>query len=180
MLFEMTGDYGISLAGIIAVACAVGTRRALMYENIYTMKLARRGHVIPKERHSHMYLIRHVRDVMAPVGHVVERADLVPVAPAVNGPSRQRDYAVVVENQRIQGVVAVDRDNPTHALSAVLSPVGVARDDTFLQRVMSRMARRGQAATLVVNEGRVPRAENVIGVVTRDDIAGTILRDFRR
>jgi CIC family chloride channel protein len=178
MLFEMTGDYGIALAGIISVACAIGTRRALMYENIYTMKLARRGHYIPKEFHSHMYLIRHARDVMSPVGHVIERADLVPVAAAAFPTDKPRDYAVVVENHHIHGVVAVDSENPTHALSPILSPVGFSRDDTFLQQVMAHMARRGQAATLVIHDGRVPRAENIIGVVTRDDIAGTVLSDF--
>ena len=37
----------------------MGPRRVLVSENIYTLKLARRGHRIPKVRHSHMFLIRH-------------------------------------------------------------------------------------------------------------------------
>ena len=37
------------------------------------MKLARRGRRIPKERHSHMFMIRHAQDLMLPVKGVVPR-----------------------------------------------------------------------------------------------------------
>jgi hypothetical protein len=45
---------------------------------------------------------------------------------------------------------------------------------------MSRMSQRGHVATLILREGRTPRPDNVVGVVTRDDIVGTILADFER
>ena len=43
---------------ILAVAVSVGVRRVLSRENIYTMKLVRRGHVIPKALHANMFLVR--------------------------------------------------------------------------------------------------------------------------
>jgi len=76
MIFEMTGDYNITLAAIIAVACAIGTRRALVAENIYTMKLARRGHHIPQDHKTHMFPIRLAREVMKPVVATVEESEL--------------------------------------------------------------------------------------------------------
>ena len=39
----MTRDYDIVLPMILAVAVALGVRRMLSRENIYTMKLVRRG-----------------------------------------------------------------------------------------------------------------------------------------
>ena len=36
----------------------------LSRENIYTMKLVRRGHPIPKALHANMFLVRRARDVM--------------------------------------------------------------------------------------------------------------------
>ena len=36
----------------------------LSRENIYTMKLFRRGHVIPKALHANMFLVRRAKDVM--------------------------------------------------------------------------------------------------------------------
>ena len=65
MIFEMTRDYGIVLPMIVAVAVAVGVRRVLSRENIYTLKLFRRGHVIPKALHANMFLVRHAHEVMA-------------------------------------------------------------------------------------------------------------------
>ena len=64
MIFEMTRDYSIVLPMIVAVAVAVGVRRVLSRENIYTLKLFRRGHVIPKALHANMFLVRRAREVM--------------------------------------------------------------------------------------------------------------------
>ena len=64
MIFEMTRDYDIVLPMILAVALSVGVRRLLSRENIYTMKLLRRGHVIPKALHANMFLVRRAKEVM--------------------------------------------------------------------------------------------------------------------
>ena len=64
MIFEMTRDYDIVLPMILAVALSVGVRRLLSRENIYTLKLFRRGHVIPKALHANMFLVRRAKEVM--------------------------------------------------------------------------------------------------------------------
>ena len=64
MIFEMTRDYDIVLPMILAVAVGLGVRRMLSRENIYTMKLVRRGHPIPKALHANMFLVRSARDAM--------------------------------------------------------------------------------------------------------------------
>ena len=63
MVFEMTRDYDIVLPMILAVAVGLGIRRLLSRENIYTMKLVRRGHPIPQALHANMFLVRSARDV---------------------------------------------------------------------------------------------------------------------
>ena len=65
MIFEMTRDYGIVLPMILAVAVSVGVRRVLSVESIYTLKLFRRRHAIPKALHANMFLVERARDVMA-------------------------------------------------------------------------------------------------------------------
>ena len=64
MIFEMTRDYDIVLPMILAVAVALGVRRLLSRENIYTLKLVRRGHPIPKALHANMFLVRSAKDAM--------------------------------------------------------------------------------------------------------------------
>ena len=49
---------------ILAVRMSLGVRRMLSNENIYTMKLARRGHPIPKALHANMFLVRSAADIM--------------------------------------------------------------------------------------------------------------------
>ena len=39
-------------------------RRLLSRENIYTIKLVTRGHIIPKALHANMFLVRHAEEVM--------------------------------------------------------------------------------------------------------------------
>ena len=64
MVFEMTRDYNIVLPMVLAVAVGLGVRRLLSRENMYTMKLYRRGHPIPKALHANMFLVRSAADAM--------------------------------------------------------------------------------------------------------------------
>ena len=48
MIFEMTRDYGLVMPMIVAVALSIGVRRVLSRENIYTIKLVERRHMIPE------------------------------------------------------------------------------------------------------------------------------------
>ena len=64
MIFEMTRDYEIVMPMIVAVAVAIGIRRLLSRENIYTIKLVARRHFIPKALHANMFLVRPAGDVM--------------------------------------------------------------------------------------------------------------------
>ena len=64
MIFEMTRDYDLVMPSIVAVALAIGVRRLLSVENIYTIKLVGRGHFVPKAMHANMFLVRRAGDVM--------------------------------------------------------------------------------------------------------------------
>ena len=43
---------------------AIGVRRVLSRENIYTIKLVGRHHLIPKALHANMFLVRHANEIM--------------------------------------------------------------------------------------------------------------------
>jgi CIC family chloride channel protein len=179
MLFEMTGDYSITVAAIIAVVCAVGVRTGLSPQDIYTTKLVRRGHFIPRDRRSHMFPLRHASDVMEPVVGAFERAAFQPPDALTDLGQEGRHFSLLVNGRSIRGVVPVDPENPSRALGRVIAPLGVVYDQTFLQDVLEHMADRGQAAVLVVPKGRSVRPDTVRGVITRDAIAAWVMRDFR-
>ncbi len=179
MLFEMTGDYTITAPAIIAVVVAVGVRSGLMSTDIYTTKLARRGHFIPRGLRSHMFAIRIARDVMEPVAGVVNEADVKHSGKIAKSNLDQRSFAVVMKGRSIVGIVQVDTESNNRPIGPILSPVGVVRDTNFLQTAMAHMADRNLIAALVIPEKKLAHPENVVGVLTRGAIAETVMRDFR-
>jgi CIC family chloride channel protein len=48
MLFEMTLDYAVAVPVLLAAPIAYATRRAMCRQSIYTLKLARRGRILPQ------------------------------------------------------------------------------------------------------------------------------------
>ena len=179
MIFEMTGDYTIAVASIVAVVCAVGVRTRLSDDDIYTTKLARRGHHIPRESRSHSFSIRVMKDLMMPVAGVFERSELGPSGVVDTQLGEERIYGLVVEGRNIVGVVRVHPEDPTRRHGPLIHPVSYVQENTFLQSALTSMADRGHAALLVVPDKTIPRPENVVGVLTREAIADSVIRDYR-
>ena len=71
MICEMTRDYQALLPLVITVAIAHGVRKAISRESIYTLKLLRRGHVVPEGLQAAVDGARMVRDVMQSRLHLV-------------------------------------------------------------------------------------------------------------
>lgn len=179
MIFEMTHAYAVVVPSIIAVAVALGVRRTLSYENIYTIKLARRGHHVPRERHSHMFMIRHASDVMLPVRGIVDRAGISAAAAAAKGGAA--GYLIVRDGNHVAGLLKVG-ETIDPGETVVDKTFVVVRSSDFIRDIMSRMAksnRRPQLAIVVDRRG-VPRPQDVLGVVTRTGIADTIIADLSK
>lgn len=180
MLFEMTGDYEITLAAIIAVACAVGVRTGLTQEDIYTTKLARRGHFIPRDHRSHMFPLRRASEVMEPVVGRFTREEFHPPEGLRDLDSDGgRHFSLLIEGKSIAAVVPVDPNDPDQALGRAIAPVGVVRETTFLGDVLRHMVDRGHMAVMVVPPGQRPGPDTVTGIITRDVISTWVMRDFR-
>ncbi len=159
MIFEMTRDYAIVLPMILAVATALGVRRLLSRESIYTMKLARRGHDIPKALHANMFLVRRAHEVMLR-DFTVEPA-ATPLDQFVRRPEHQgaMRHVIVARSDRILGVVRI---NTGLRLGIADSEKGVTLGDvaqrnfTLVRRddvafdVIRRLWRRNAVMALVV------------------------------
>ncbi len=183
MIFEMTRDYDIVLPMIVAVALSVGVRRLLSRENIYTLKLSRRGHVIPKALHANMFLVRRAKEVMAtdvvlaPAGMSF---DAFLAQPDNDGRMR---HVVVVEGHRILGVLRVNtalrQASEGAQTSIALRDIAsrnftVVREDDILFDVIQRLWRKQAVMALVMRGRGVPRPENVAGVITKEHVADSV------
>jgi len=187
MTFEMTLDYDIVLPMVAVVALSVGIRRFICAENIYTLKLARRGRNLPKSLHANMFMVRSAGDVM--VGEV----PIIPCSTSyedfTSTQHRPGERVVVCKGNRISGIFEVDAATRTlentRAGGVNTGPITlgelafrdfmIAQYDDVMFDVISRMTRKKSRNVLVVKgDRRIPRAENIVGIITKDRIAESV------
>ncbi|SME97642.1 chloride channel protein, CIC family [Tistlia consotensis] len=192
MIFEMTRDYNIIVPMIIAVALAVGVRRWLSPENIYTIKLAWRGHFIPKDRHGNMFLVRHANEVMTSALTVLpselslhEALQRMRATPTPDG--KPLTHIIVEDRGRVRGIVPVV--GPLTALEEVrgTGTLGDLADRSFVLTrpeesmfdLFKRLNRRNAERALVTKATGVPKPEDIIGVISKRLIADSVLANFK-
>jgi len=188
MIFEMTRDYGMVLPMILAVALSIGVRRILSRENIYTIKLVGRGHLIPKALHANMFLVRHANEIMDTNVLVLPATtdfDFFLRQPEHQGAMK---HVVVIRNNRIYGVLRVNtalRRGLEDAYTGVtLGDVAqrdftIAREDDIAFEVIKRMWRRGGAMAVVVAGKGIPTEADVKGVITKEHVADSVADNIK-
>jgi chloride channel protein, CIC family len=185
MVFEMTRDYAIIVPVIVAVAVAAGVRRALISETIYTIKLRHRGHRIPKERHTNLYLVQQAQ-------HIMERRFILAEAGSTLRESMGWEdvddlRAIIVEREgRIVGLIpprsGLWRESVSNANRLVddfvEKQIVVCRDIDLLSLALARLKRRRAGAAIVFTGAKRPRAADVVGVITKRAIADAVIDNY--
>ena len=183
MIFEMTLDYSIIMPMIVAVAMSIGARRVLSRETIYTLKLVRRGRSIPKARHANMFLVRKAREVMD------TDIQVLPAEASFDDYLRQPEHAgrlrhvVVTENEHLYGVIRVNtglrRGLESARTGVSLRDVAsrnftVVSEEVTAYEVIRRMWRKKAIMAVVVRGHGIPRASDVVGVITKEHVADSV------
>jgi CIC family chloride channel protein len=188
MIFEMTRDYDIVMPMIVAVAVSIGIRRMLSAENIYTMKLVGRRHFIPKAMHANMFLVRPAADVMEKDFQLLPRD--MGFDEFLRMPERQGTlrHIVVTDGERIVGTLRVNT-SLRHGLEGAYTGVRlgsvanerftVAHEADIMFDVIQRFWRRKAAMIVVVRGTGVPRASDVVGILTKEHIADSVAESVR-
>jgi CIC family chloride channel protein len=188
MIFEMTRDYDIIMPIIVAVAVSIGIRRLLSHENIYTVKLARRGHAVPKALHANMFLVRHAEEVMdRDVLVLPEDTDFAAFLHETKAAGFK--HIAVTSGERIIGVLRVNTElrlGLEGAYSGVrLGDIAqknftVARAEDVVFDVVERMWRHGASMSIVTHGERwVPRAGDIVGMISKEHIADSVADSVR-
>jgi chloride channel protein, CIC family len=188
MIFEMTRNYDIVMPMIIAVAVSIGVRRMLSEENIYTIKLARRKHFIPKAMHANMFLIRQAREVME------KDFQLLPTSTGFDEFLRMPEHGgtlrhiVVTDGDRIAGTLRVNT-SLRHGLEGAYTSVSlgsvasetftIAHENDIMFDVIQRFWRKNASMIVVVRGTGLPRASDVVGVITKEHIADSVADSVR-
>jgi CIC family chloride channel protein len=151
MVFEMTWNYSAIVPVILTATVAYAVRQWLSPPSIYTLKLLRRGDLVPQGLQAWIIGARRVRDVMSrdfTVGAAMP-------APGTSG------VAVVLHDGRIGGV-SVDGAPVSHVLAAP--------EDHLVSVLRALEGSEARVAVVVVAPGR-PDPAGVLGVVGDREIA---------
>ncbi len=188
MIFEMTRDYDIVLPMILAVALALGVRRMLSRENIYTLKLVRRGHPIPKALHANMFLVRSAAEIMEADVLVLDEATPFAVFLGMAAAQGGLRHVVVTRGGTIIGGLRVNTDLRT-ALGATAGdvPLGtlvqpnftIVRENDVAFDVITTIWNRRAAMAIVIGQAKEQDPERVLGVITKEHVADTVARSVQ-
>ncbi len=168
---------------ILAVAASVGVRRLLSPESIYTLKLVRRGHVIPNSLHANVFVVKRAAAVMdrdVTVARATVRVEDLPLR-APDG--HEVKYIVIADQDRIVGAIRVNRPLARLTLDAkpaaklgdlVSGTFCVVRERDVFFNVIRRMWRKRADIAIVVHDRGGPRPDNVAGVITKELVADSV------
>jgi len=183
MIFEMTRDYDVVMPMILAVAVSVGVRKLLSRESIYTLKLLHRGHAIPQALHANMFLVRRAMEVMdTDITVVPAEASFERFLADPKHQGRMR-HIVVMQGNRVLGVVRVNTAlrRASESASSSVTFEEIASHDFILVRetevvfdVIRRMSHKQAIMAVVVQGTALDSSSCAVGVITKEHIADSI------
>ncbi len=183
MIFEMTLDYNIILPLTIAVAISFEVRKALCSESIYTLKLARRGHIIPDAMRKNIHDNLRIDQIMAAPVRLVTPSNTIDDVEKSGDKNGHPTYCIVNNDLNIIGLIAnqtVSTSKDPIAKDTLISDllnsniinksyIIVNGNSPYLD-VLQKMYQMKVSNALVIDNLGAKLADHVIGVVTEDMI----------
>ncbi len=182
MIFEMTLDYNAILPLTVTVAASNGIRVILSPETIYTLKLARRGHFIPKALQANFQYSRRATTVMVPNPKVLPALTQISDFARIVSTDSSVSYFLLEDQGTIAGFVTKD------AAFKVLEDAGrqlqlkdvmqksyiTVTENTTLSEVVERMIAGGAQVALVATKSPTRSVADVIGLITQERITASV------
>jgi CIC family chloride channel protein len=162
MLFEMTRDYAVILPLLFVSGIAYALRKSICPPSIYTLKLMRRGHVVPEGLQGALFAAHRVADLME-AAVVVTGSDVDRAAPG-------ETLVVVGEGGAVLEVLlSAARDGSRVRIPADLV-ITVREGDGMLDAV-ARMHASDASAAVVLSDGDAGGEGRIVGVMGDRQIA---------
>ena len=167
MILEMTQDANVVLPIMITTSFAYGIRKWLSPGSIYTLKLLRRGHIVPEGLQAAMSESLMAEDVMVRAFPTID-------AEAQVTPSNLP--ALVLSGGVVVGVVPPHAGGNTARLIAddqyIMTPGKNPVHDLFRE-----MRGTGSRFALVTGTPGIPRPHEIIGIVAESEVAACAMRE---
>jgi CIC family chloride channel protein len=173
IIFELTGDYGVILPLMLAIAVATALSTVLSGDTIYTLKLRRRGIDIMRGRSANVMEVMTVSDAMQPVPAAVP--EQVPLNDVIARLAAEHKDALPVVDQDIhyRGAITTSqveeaaRENSLGATAGELArAVSVLRPDQSLNDALKALVQGERSGLPVLG----PDGDQVVGWLTPRDV----------
>jgi CIC family chloride channel protein len=185
MIFEMTLDYNVILPMTIVVAISYGMRKVLLTENIYTMKLARRGHYVPKALLASPHLVTQAKNMM------MTKFGILPVLGTLNDLTRSVSEQptvtvfLVEDANKITGYLqeaavlkAFNRKDKSTKLGDIAKKDYITvNQNVTLFDVITRIHANSASIALVTDSDTTPTIDKIKGLITKQEIADVMEKD---
>jgi len=183
MIMEMTLDYSVVIPVTITVAISFGVRKLLCRESIYTMKLARRGHLMPEALHSNIHNLKKAKEIMdTRFCKVSAELTIRDLGEMIRNTPEARWY-LIIDSTKIVGLLS--REAALEALCLKVGPdsianvpgvnyIVVAKENQYYN-IIVRM-RLANAAGVLVVDGETALPGNVVGIIGVEQIAETVFQ----
>lgn len=165
MLFEMTRDYNAILPVIISTAAAYGLRKRISPESIYTLKLMRRGHVVPEGLQTAVEESHKVGDLMQSDFRVLQADDHL---------TQYDGVTIVSDGEDLMGTVhhvAHPTPDSLKAGERLSTDYIVVPPSTGLLATLRQLTTVKASYVLVSDKPGSGKVTDIVGVLTAREIA---------
>jgi chloride channel protein, CIC family len=179
MIFEMTLNYNVIIPMTITVAISYGMRVFLSRESIYTQKLVRRGHYMPKAMRKNFQDLKQAKEMMHTRVIIIPSSDTLADFAQVASKHVNVQYFVVAKGNKILGVISKtealralrELEKQIHVGDVVSKDyITINEDLTFLD-ILHLMYTRDVSLALVLDHLNGDSPENIKGLISREDLA---------
>ncbi len=187
IIFEITGDYELTLGVMLAVVISTAITRHMMGGTFFTTQLERRGLDLKGGFASQLLRARFVRDVMEDAPEIIEPGVALAQLRRRLQASRSGELFVVADDGRLIGTITLaDLSESAFdpALDALINAADVARNrppllmgDDHLETALKKMSDSGESLIAVVEdlENRI-----FLGAVEEKHVMAAYNRDLLR
>lgn len=178
MIFEMTRDYYVIVPLMAAVSVAYGVRRLFLTDSIYTLKLSRRGHILPESLQTPFYMLRTAADALSTPMLRLNRDDELRSLKKKVRRAEHQPHLLIMQAERILGIVPSEvvtreallgRDVSKLAEHIQENFVIVGKDDMLFD-VVSKMRDANSDLAVVTDDGKLEKVDDVLGILAWGDI----------
>ncbi len=167
MILEMTQDANVVLPIMITSSFAYGIRKWLSPGSIYTLKLLRRGHIVPEGLQAAMSESMTVQDIMNKTYRIVDAETALEPA---------ETPVLVASESAIFGVAPAHMGASKAELIAnqhyIMTP-----EKNPINELLREMHATGAKFALVTGTPGNPNPQEIIGIVSEQDVAASSMRE---